>query len=412
MKQILCMMLCLLFLSGCAFVPSASETRITASTIVPSEYIPPQTTAPEETTHPAETVQPKDPTIPKETEPAISVFHPTSIVASMTWEEKIGQLFLAACPGANALHDLQRYHLGGYLLFGSDFDGQTPESITKIIASWQNASPIPMLVAVDEEGGSVCRVSSHSAFRNKRFSSPRSLYDKGGMDLVLATEEEKCQLLASLGINVNMAPVCDITTDKAAFMYSRSLGESPEITGSFISQTVQIMDAYSIGSVLKHFPGYGNNSDTHTGIAVDKRDLEALKQNDLIPFLAGIEAGCGAILVSHTIVECMDSEFPASLSPAVHQFLREEMGFKGVIVTDDLTMDAITDLYGSGEAAVLAVLAGNDLICTFDYRTQYKAVLEAAQNGRIPEDLIDRAVCRILQWKYDLGILGETINYT
>ena len=141
------------------------------------------------------------------------------------------------------------------------------------------------------------------------------------------------------------------------------------------------------------------------GIATDSRSLESLEQHDLIPFSIGIQAGCDAILVSHTIVECLDAEVPASLSPAVHQYLRNEMGFQGVIVTDDLVMQAITDQYGAGEAAVLAVLSGNDLLCSSDYRTEYPAVLSAVEEGRIPEDILDQAVLRILRWKQELGLI-------
>jgi beta-N-acetylhexosaminidase len=227
------------------------------------------------------------------------------------------------------------------------------------------------------------------------------------MKLVLSTEEEKCILLKELGINVNMAPVCDITTKSSAFMYQRSLGQSPEITGDFASGVCNTMASYGIGSVLKHFPGYGNNADTHTGIAKDKRTLEELENCDLIPFAMAIENGCDAILVSHTIVQCLDPEYPASLSPAVHRYLRSEMVFGGVIVTDDLYMQAITDVYGHGEAAVLAVLAGNDLLCVTNYATQYKAVLAAVEEGRIPLEQVDLSVERILRWKYRLGLFAD-----
>lgn len=110
------------------------------------------------------------------------------------------------------------------------------------------------------------------------------------------------------------------------------------------------MNAYQIGSVLKHFPGYGDNADTHTGLAVDSRSLQELESSDLLPFAAGIDAGCGAILVSHNIVQALDGDSPASLSPAVHQYLRDTMGFDGVVMTDDLVMEAITDRYGTGRS--------------------------------------------------------------
>ena len=109
--------------------------------------------------------------------------------------------------------------------------------------------------------------------------------------------------------------------------------------------------------------------------------------------------------MEHTIVDAFDPELPASLSPEVHRYLREEMGFRGVIVTDDLQMQAITDAYGPEEAAVLAVLAGNDLLCSTDYRIQYEAVLEAVHSGRIPMETLDAAALRVLTWKQNLGLL-------
>ena len=270
---------------------------------------------------------------------------------------------------------------------------------------YQSAASIPLLLGVDEEGGTVTRISRYSAFRSSPFPSPRTSFAQGGMEQVLAVETEKCQLLRSLGINVNLGPVCDISQDSEAFMYARSLGQDAQTTASFVSQTVDIMNQYQIGSVLKHFPGYGNNTDTHTGIAVDTRSLEALESQDLVPFAAGIEADCGAILVSHTIVQALDETLPASLSPAVHQYLRQEMGFEGVILTDDLVMQAITDQYGAGEAAVMAVLAGNDLLCSTDYAIQYQAVYDAVMAGRIDLDTLNAAAGRVLRWKINLGLL-------
>lgn len=394
MKRYIALALMLVALCGCASNAPA-PTVVTETTA--------QTTA--ATTFPTE--ETAEPTQPETTAPIITGFDPMQLVASMTLEEKVGQLFLARCPGANAIEQLQKYHLGGYILFAPDTKGQTKDSLAATIAAYQEASAIPMLVAVDEEGGTVCRISNVSTLRDSKFPSPRDLYNKGGMELVLSTESEKSQLLKELGINVNLGPVCDITTKSAAFMYKRSLGQSPELTGEFAARMCAVMNNNGIGSVLKHFPGYGNNTDTHTAVARDKRTLEELESCDLVPFATAIEAGCDAIMVSHTIVECLDKEYPASLSPAVHSYLRSNMVFGGVIVTDDLVMSAITDLYGDGEAAVLAVLAGNDLLCVTNYAVQYQAVLDAVQTGRIPMELLDIAVERILLWKYRLGLFGE-----
>lgn len=372
------LLLCLL-LTGCTApeAPPAVETTIPETTVLP-ETVPPETAPPD----------------------------PIRLMLNhMSLEERVGQLFLARCDHKYALEHLETCHLGGFVLFGRDFTGQTPDSFREKIAGYQAAAKLPLLIAVDEEGGTVTRVSSNPAFRAKKFPAPRSLYERSGMEAVLVCEKEKALLLSSLGINVNLAPVCDITTDPDSFMYHRSLGQSPEITGEYIRDTVLEMQSNGIGSCLKHFPGYGNNPDTHTGIAVDHRSLEELKQKDLLPFAAGIAAGADAILVSHTIVEALDPALPASLSPAVHRYLREEMGFAGVIVTDDLVMQAITDAYGAGEAAVLAVLAGNDLLCSTEYITQYEAVLSAVLEGRIDIDTLNNAVRHVLQWKIDLGLI-------
>lgn len=110
-------------------------------------------------------------------------------------------------------------------------------------------------------------------------------------------------------------------------------------------------------------------------------------------------------MVGHILVEALDPELPASLSPAVHRYLREELGFSGVIMTDDLVMQAITDQYGAGEAAVMAVLAGNDLLCSTEYAVQYEAVLQAVLDGRIDIDVLNSAVRNVLEWKISLGLL-------
>lgn len=380
--RLLSILLLLALLCGCASSEAPSEEPSIPST-TPSTSIAP--------TEPPQPTEPPDPI--------------REMLDQMSLEERVGQLFLARCQEDAALSHIDQYHLGGFVLFGADFREETKESMRQKLSAYQTASKLPLLIAVDEEGGTVNRVSANSAFRDAGFSSIRALYDGGGLDWILSVEEEKCQLLHSLGINVNLAPVCDITTNPSAFMYRRSLGRDAETTAEVISAMVRLMNQNQIGSSLKHFPGYGNNTDTHTGIAIDSRSLAELESIDLVPFRAGIQAGCGSILVSHTIVQCLDPELPASLSPAVHHYIREDMGFDGVILTDDLVMQAITDLYGAGEAAVLAVLAGNDLLCSTEYIIQYEAVLEAVLDGRISIDTLNNAVAHVLQWKIHLGLL-------
>lgn len=388
MKKFFCVILCLL-LCGCSVQPMPkASSRAT---------LPPEPSA-QVTTQPPTQVPTQAPTLPPD---------PVDLLLSgLTTEEKVGQLFLARCRKETAAEDIAQYHLGGLVLFDRDTEDETPESLRQTLERYQKAATIPLLIAVDEEGGSVVRISDKPAFRDAPFSSPRSLYEGGGMEALRTAEVEKDALLSDLGINVNLAPVCDITTDPAAFLYDRSLGQSPELTCQWVQIAVEEGQTYGIGCVLKHFPGYGNNADTHVGIAIENRSLEELEAQDLLPFAAGMEAGCGAVMVSHIQVTALDAEYPASLSPAVHRYVRETMGYNGVLVTDDLVMDAISVPYGVGEAAVLAVLAGNDLLISSDFPEQYAAVLEAIREGRISEEQIDNAVRRILLWKQSLGLLS------
>ena len=382
--------LCCLLLAGCA----SGSVPVSAATPALPETL--QT----------DTVPADVPTDPEPLSAAPAPVNPVrQMISDMSLEQRVGQLFLARCNADTAPADIRQYHLGGLVLFGSDFENQTPDSMRRTVAAYQEAAEKPLLIAVDEEGGDVTRISQFPAFRDRRFSSLRKRYDQGGLEGVLAEEEEKCRLLSDLGINVNLGPVCDITTEPEAFMYSRSLGQDAQTTAEVTASTVNLMNAFSIGSVLKHFPGYGNNVDTHTGIAVDTRALSELEERDLVPFTAGIQAGCGAVMVGHIIVEALDRELPASLSPAVHRYLREELGFSGVIMTDDLVMQAITDQYGAGEAAVMAVLAGNDLLCSTEYAVQYQAVLQAVLDGRIDIDVLNSALRNVLEWKISLGLL-------
>ena len=324
---------------------------------------------------------------------------------SLTLEQQVAQLFFARCPDVNAVELTAQYDIGGYILFGRDFENQTPESLRETIASYQQAAATPMLIGVDEEGGTVVRASAFPSFRDSRFQFPQSLFAEGGLERIASDTEEKDALLASLGVNVNLAPVCDVSTDPADFIYDRAFGQDAQATSEYVRTVVEQMNTDGMGMVLKHFPGYGSNTDTHTGIAQDDRPLEQFRASDFLPFAAGIDSGAQAVLVCHNIVACMDDSLPASLSPAVHDILRDELGFDGVVMTDDLVMQAITDYTGDADAAVLAVQAGNDMLISSDFVTQYNAVLAAVQDGTISETTIRDAAVRVVRWKIELGLI-------
>ena len=345
--------------------------------------------------------KPEEP--PVETDPAAAKIQ--TLLSEMTLEERVAQMFFVGCPASNAADVLSQYALGGYILFAANFSDLEAEDVRSMLNGFQEDAKIPMLIGIDEEGGTVVRVSSNPNLREERFQSPRKLFAEGGMELVVSDVHEKSQLLLSLGINVNLAPVCDISANEDDFIYDRSFAGDAASVSDYVSQVVAAMGKEGIGSVLKHFPGYGNCADTHEGVVIDHRAVEDFQISDLLPFQAGVESGAGAVLVCHNIIEAFDAELPASLSPAVHNLLRETLGDSVVAMTDDLDMKGITAYTDGASAAVQAVLAGNDMLLTSDYETNIRAVLDAVKAGTITEVRINESVARILNWKIELGLI-------
>lgn len=336
----------------------------------------------------------------------LTVRQAKALLADMTLEEKVSQMFLIRFPEQNAAEAVRGYRPGGFLLFSRDFKNRSPKELRELLDSCQAASAVPLLLGVDEEGGTVTRVSRYPQYRDQPFDSLQQVFDRGGVEKVTEDTRIKSEFLLDLGLNLNLAPVCDISTDPSDFMYSRTFGQGAQATAECVAAVVEAAGQTGIGSVLKHFPGYGNNGDTHTGSVRDTRDYETFLAEDFLPFQAGIEAGAGSVLVCHNVVDCMDSRNPASLSPEVHRILREELLFDGVIITDDLVMEAVTGFAGAEEAAVLAVEAGNDMLISSDYEVQIKSVLRAVLEHRLTEERIDESVLRILLWKMKLGLIS------
>ena len=334
-------------------------------------------------------------------------------LARMTLAEKVGQLFFLRCPSSGAEAAVAQYHLGGILLFTQDYKDAsgnwlTQDAFAEKLAALQSAAEsdtgIPLLIGSDEEGGTVTRASRNPNLFPSKFPSPQSLFETGGLEGLLADTQQYNSRLHSLGITVNFAPVCDVSTNPKDFIYERSFGQNAQTTADYIAQVVAAMSDAGIASVLKHFPGYGSNADTHTGIAVDERPYEQFLAEDYLPFAAGIGAGAPFVLVSHNIVTCLDSSYPASLSAAWHEQLRSHLGFEGVILTDDLDMGAVKAYADGGNIAVLALQAGNDMIVCSDL-TQIGAVIAAVQDGTLSEETIDSACRRVLAAKQSLLLI-------
>ena len=405
----------LLFAVGCAAGPAKTEepNSSSSSMSVPSESessAPPAETEerPEEPEGSASeesdassSGQSAVPAGPATTQELFAEGYPEAqeLLENMTLEEKVAQVFLFRCPSEDALAAVQTYQPGGFMLFAKDFDGKTAEQIRTELESYQQASKIPMFLAVDEEGGTVVRVSRNANLAPKPFQSPQQVFQSGGMQAIVDDTVQKTQLLQSLGLNVNLAPVADVSTNPSDFMYARTFGQGAAETADYVKNSVATYNQQRMACALKHFPGYGNNVDTHTGIAVDHRPYETFMESDFLPFAAGIEEGAPMVLVSHNIVNCMDSEHPASLSPEVHRVLREDLGFTGLILTDDLSMEAIPAYTGGENPCAAAINAGNDLLLSSDLQADYNALSAAVQDGTVTEERLDESVLRILAMK-------------
>lgn len=399
----------LLLLAGCQVqtdTPNLREPDNAETPVTPA--LPEAPEVPDDTPDTPETPDtPDEPDEPDDPLPAQA----QTILDGMTDAQKIGQLFFARRPDSGADALMAQYQLGGYLLFRRDFQDNAGEWLTEDafraqMEQDQNAAILAPFFGVDEEGGTVCRASQNPNLFSQKFASPQKLYKNGGMDAIRQDAQSKSAGLLALGININFAPVADVSTDSSDFIYARAFGQDAEQTAEYVTAVTEEMRTAGMGSVLKHFPGYGSNGDTHTDVITDSRPREQFEQSDFLPFQAGIQAGATAVLVSHNIVECMDDTLPASLSPAVHQVLREELGFTGLIFTDDLAMDAVRQYTDDGSAAVLALLAGNDMVVTSDPVGDIAAVQLALEDGTLTWEQVEQSCLRILKTKLTLGILN------
>ena len=326
-------------------------------------------------------------------------------IEAMTIEEKVGQLFLARYPGEIAVSDSQTYHIGGYLLFGADFENETADSLLNKIQALQSDKEIPMFIGADEEGGTVTRISWNPNLVASPFQSPQAIYQANGWKGIAADTVQKAEILTSYGIQLGLFPVADVATDPNAFIYERTIGQDAKGTSTFVEIVVNSLKETQVASTLKHFPGYGNNLDSHIEIVRDERPIEELRQNDFLPFQAGIKAGVDSILVSHNIVTSIDPDVPASISPKINQVLRDELGFNGVVMTDDMDMVGLADFISQEAAGLAALKAGNDLVLSSSYASQIPTVIEAVKSGEYSEDALDASVMRILKLKERLGMI-------
>lgn len=323
---------------------------------------------------------------------------------TLSLEEKVGQMIIPQYNSNTTVSDaIKNYHIGGTTFYAADFTGKTETQVKEMTAAVQAATKIPLITAIDEEGGKVVRASSNPNLIAEPFKYSQELYNTGGLPLITTDTVNKSAFLRNLGLNMNFAPVVDIA-DASAYIYHRTLGQSAEVTGQYAATVVNASKNTGVSYSLKHFPGYGNNSDTHVDSAVDQTSMEELQKKHLVPFKAGVEAGTEAVMITHNIVSALDKENPSSLSEAVHNLLFNDLKFTGIAITDDLNMGATKELPNK---YTKAVLAGNNILLCVDYADAHTEILNAVKAGTISEEYLNYKVFKILAWKYYKNLLQE-----
>ena len=352
-------------------------------------------------------------------------------VAAMTTEQKVSQLLVAGIEGTqlgqDAVQAVQDYQVGGVILFGRNVEsaGQLAE-LTNGLKDL-NGDYTPLFLCVDQEGGRVDRMPPEVDDLPPALDFG-AIADAGArMDACFALGQTLAAQCAAFGFNMDFAPSMDIWSNpENTVIGDRAFGtDAATVTGAANEAALGILSGGVI-PVAKHFPGHGDTAvDSHYGLPVVDKTLEELEERELVPFRQAIDTTCvygtygdaaiPAVMVAHILMTQLDPDWPASLShKVVTGLLREELGFDGVVCTDDLTMGALSETWGVGEAAVLAVEAGCDLLLVChgaDNLTAARdALLEAVDSGRISPERLDESVKRILSLKAEYGLTNDPVD--
>lgn len=329
----------------------------------------------------------------------------------MPIEDKVAGLFIvtpesitgvktAKQAGEGTKEAMNKWAVGGLIYFAENLE--TKEQIAEMISNTSLYSKYPLFIGIDEEGGTASRVADAGFAEN--VGSAESIGETADPTQAYAAGESIAGYLKELGFNLNFAPVADINNIEDSYIGDRSYGSDSSVVASMATAMVQGLEENGVSACLKHFPGIGSSvEDTHVGMSDTDRSAEQLRGEEFVVFKTGIDAGVDFVMVSHLSVPALTGDnTPSSLSKAVvTDVLREELGFKGIIITDAMKMGAITEYYEADEAAILALKAGCDMILMpDDFEKAYNGVLEAVQNGTISEARIDDSLRRIYRIKY------------
>ncbi len=364
------------------------------------------------------------------TEPASEEFVETAVLSDQSrvedlikgqsLEKKISQLFIctpeALTGGENVLEAgetarrrFEEFPVSGIIYMGKNL--KNPSQTKKMLSDMQSYSQsclgLPLIQCVDEEGGTVSRIASNASYGVKDVGNMSDVGKSGDQTKAYESGKYIGSYLSELGFNLDFAPVADIlTVSNNKLMEKRSFGSDKNLVSQMAVSLSKGLESEGVLSCAKHFPGHGNTvEDSHKGFAVSNKSMAELEETELQPFRAEMDSGISMIMVGHiSLPEVTGDKTPSSLSPKIVEgILRKRMGYNGVVTTDAMNMGAVVNHYSNGEAAVLAIEAGCDIILApDDLNLSRNALLQAVKSGRISEDRIDESLKRIYRLKLSL----------
>ena len=322
------------------------------------------------------------------------------IIENMSLEDKVSQLFFVLTGDVATGHPV-----GGVILFSSDIIDET--QLRTFNATLQEQNPFPLFIGVDEEGGPYVARVANSGIGVPSFPSMLEIGDTRNPSHAFEVGNSIGEYLANLGFNVNFAPVADVFSNPAnTVIGARAFGTEAGVVSEMVVEVIRGLQGQGVSATIKHFPGHGDTyEDSHYQLAVSHRTLEELRAVEFLPFVAGIEEGVDMVMMGHVAVPAVTGDYtPASLSRMFLQdILRDELGFDGIVITDAMNMGAIVNHYGAGEAAILFLQAGGDMILMpQNFQEARQGVLEAVELGGLTEERIDESLRRIFRVKLDL----------
>ena len=341
------------------------------------------------------------------------------IIDSMSLEEKIAQLFVVtpeAITGVSCVtiagdiskESINTWPVGGLIFFEKNL--VSTEQVQAMLSGFQTYSEdrtgLPLFLCVDEEGGTVARVAGNESFGVEDVGDMADIGASGDTQNAYDAGVTIGTYLSALGFNVDFAPIADVWSNpENTVVKYRSFGSDADLVAEMAASLLEGLESCGVYGTYKHFPGHGNTTgDTHDGYSYSAKTLEELYECEFIPFIEGIENGVSFIMAAHiSLPNVTGDDTPASLSGTILGILRNDLDYEGIIITDALNMEAITETYTSAEAAVAALEAGADmLLMPEDFESAFYGVLEAVESGTITEERIDESLERIIRVKLEM----------